>query len=108
MVRSTSSSSGEAARGMDWNYGGNELGVQMFDPEAKMIYRSIRRRRLSERTGRARRAAATYLRAKPRAASPEELEVDRTMRPFHLGWILEAWAGREELAAEPATPGSGA
>jgi hypothetical protein len=91
-----------AARGMDWNYAGNELGVQMFDPEAKMIYRSIRRRRLSERTGRARRAAATYLRAKPRAASPEELEVDRTMRPFHLGWILEAWAGREELAAEPA------
>jgi hypothetical protein len=20
------------------------------------------------------------------------------MRPYHLGWLLEAWAGREELA----------
>ena len=34
------------------------------------------------------------------------------MRPFNLGWMLEAWAGREELAAEPApdagVAGSGA
>jgi hypothetical protein len=89
-----------AVRGMEWSYGANELGAQMLDREANMIYRSIRRRR--QRGRGARTAAATYLRAKPRSADPEELELDRSMRPFHLGWILEAWAGREELAAEAA------
>ena len=45
-----------------------------------------------------RTAARTYLGSKGRYASPEDLEVNRTMRPYHLGWILEAWSGREELA----------
>lgn len=91
-----------AVRGLDWNYGKNELGVQMFDPETRMIYRSIRRKQRFHRARQARNAAAAYLRAEPRLAPPEQLEVNRTMRPYHLGWILEAWAGREELAAEPA------
>ena len=87
-----------AVRGLDWNYGGNELGAQMFDPEAGMIYRSIRRKQRFARARQARNAAATYLRAAPRLADPEELEVNRAMRPDHLGWLLEAWAGREHLA----------
>ena len=39
--------------------------------------------------GRAVRRASTA----PIAA--RSLEVNRTCRPYHLGWILEAWAGRE-------------
>ena len=27
------------------------------------------------------------------------LEINPTDRPYHLGWILEAWCGREKLAA---------
>jgi hypothetical protein len=88
-----------ALRGMDWNYGHNELGVRMFDPEARLIYRSIRRRQRFHRARQARNAAAAYLGAKPRLASPGELEVNRTMRPYHLGWILEAWCGREDPAS---------
>jgi len=87
-----------AVRGMDWNYGANELGTQMLDVEAGMIYRSIRRRRRSIRGSRAGGAAAGYLGSGAKPASPEVLEVDRRMEPAHLGWILEAWAGREELA----------
>lgn len=87
-----------AVRSLDWNYGNNELGVQMFDPDAEMIYRSIRRKQRFARAHQARNAAATYLRAAPRLAAPEELELNRTMRPYHLGWLLEAWAGREHLA----------
>jgi hypothetical protein len=87
-----------AVLGLDWNYGQNELGVEMFDPQAGMIYRSIRRKQRFARARQARNALATYMRAKPRLASPEELELNRTMRPYHLGWLLEAWAGREELA----------
>jgi hypothetical protein len=88
-----------AVRGMDWNYGQNELGVRMFDPEEGMIYRSIRRKPRLRRARAARNAAAVYLGARPRLPSPRELEVNRTMRPYHLGWILEAWCGREHLAA---------
>jgi hypothetical protein len=88
-----------AVRGMDWIYGQNELGVRMFDPKAGMIYRSIRRKQRFHRARQARNAAAVYIGAGPRPASPRHLEVNRTMRPYHLGWILEAWCGREHLAA---------
>ena len=87
-----------AVKSLDWNYGNNELGVQMLDREAEMIYRSIRRKPRFARARQARNAAATYLHASPRLADPEELEVNRAMRPYHLGWLLEAWSGREELA----------
>lgn len=89
-----------ALRGLDWSYGENELGAQMFDPGEGMIYRSIRRTRRFARAGQARNAAAAYAHAKPKSASPSRLEINRTMRPYHLGWILEAWAGKEELATE--------
>jgi hypothetical protein len=87
-----------AVQSLDWNYGVNELGVQMFNREAGMIYRSIRRKQRFAPARQARNAAATYLRATPRMAPSDELEVNRSMRPDHLGWLLEAWAGREELA----------
>jgi hypothetical protein len=87
-----------AVRSLDWNYGANELGVQMYDRGAEMIYRSIRRKQRFVRAHQARNAAATYVGAKMRQATPEGLEVNRAMRPYHLGWLLEAWAGREELA----------
>jgi hypothetical protein len=87
-----------AVRSLDWNYGHNELGAQLYDPEAQMVYRSIRRDQRFHRALQARNAAAAYFRASPRLAEPEELEINRSMRPYHLGWILEAWAGREELA----------
>ncbi len=89
-----------ALRGLDWSYGENELGAQMLDLEAGMIYRSIRRRQRFARAEQARNAAAAYAHAKPRLAPASRLELNRTMRPYHLGWILEAWAGKEELATE--------
>jgi hypothetical protein len=89
-----------ALRGLDWNYGENELGAQMFDQGAGMIYRSIRRTQRFARVGQARNAVAAYAHAKPRLAPASRLEVNRTMRPYHLGWILEAWAGKEELATQ--------
>ena len=27
------------------------------------------------------------------------MELNRTCRPYHLGWILEAWSGHEEFPA---------
>ncbi len=89
-----------AVRSLDWSYGVNELGAQMLDLDAGLIYGSIRRKPRFARAHQARNAAASYLRAAPRLAEPEELELNRAMRSSHLGWVLEAWAGREHLAGE--------
>jgi hypothetical protein len=87
-----------AVRGLDWVFGANELGAQMLDPDTDMVYAAIRRKRRFRRAGQMRDAAAVYLRTAPRPADPAELEIDRVMPTDHLGWLLEAWAGREHLA----------
>ena len=87
-----------AARGLDWNYGDNPLGHRDVRPRGRVIYRSIRRRQSGRRARQAGSVTRALTRGSSRAAKPAELEVDRSMRPHHLGWMLEAWAGREELA----------
>ena len=70
----------------------------MFDRDAKVVYRAIRRRHSGRKVRQAGSVTRALVRSSPRLAKPSELEVDRSMRPLHLGWVLEAWAGREELA----------
>jgi hypothetical protein len=85
----------EAARaGLGWSTGNNELGVNLLDDDALFAHRSIRRAPPWHRVALATSVAAalTGTRARPRRWSP--LELNRTCRPYHLGWILEAWAGR--------------
>ena len=88
-----------AAYGLDWVWGQNELGQQMFDPGVGMIYRSIRRREGLDRAALYGRTAASYVRAPKLKENPRGLEVNRTDRPYHLGCVLEAWTGKEETAA---------
>ena len=90
---------GAAVYGLDWVFGRNELGVGMLDRETGMLYRSIRRRERLDRAYLYGRTAASYLRAPKIKDARKMLEVNRTDRPYHLGWVLEAWAGREELAS---------
>jgi len=83
-----------AVRGLDWIFGQNDLRREMLDRDAGILYRSIRRKRGFDRTL-LYANTATSMAAKPllaRAKGP--LEVNPTDRPYHLGWILEAWAGR--------------
>ena len=83
-----------AIRGLDWVFGQNDLSRPILDREAGILYRSIRRKRGFDRallyantaTSAAGRAALSGMRG--------PLEVNPTDRPYHLGWILEAWAGR--------------
>lgn len=88
-----------AAYGLDWIWGQNELGVRMLDPNVGMLYRSIRRRKGSDRAALYGRTAASYVRAPKLKENRRGLEVNRTDRPYHLGWVLEAWAGKEDSAA---------
>lgn len=88
-----------AVYGLDWIWGRNELEAQMLDRDTGMIYRSIRRRERLDRAYLFGRTAVSYVRSPKLKDARKTLEVNRTDRPYHLGWILEAWAGREDLAA---------
>ncbi|MDQ3571580.1 MAG: hypothetical protein M3383_01820 [Actinomycetota bacterium] len=85
-----------ALRGMRWIFEGNELRVPMLDEEKGIVYRSIRRRKPFDRA--ALYANTAVAQAFGRVAVPRaraSLELNPTDRPYHLGWVLEAWAGRE-------------
>lgn len=94
-----------ALHGLDWLDGRNELGAGFVLRDDGMIYRSIRRRRGLDRLCLYANtlAAATAGRAPARAG--RVLELNPTDRPYHLGWILEAWCGREEVTHDDALEG---
>jgi len=79
-------------RGLKWLYGENELGANMIDENNGLIYRSIRRKSIQAIVSLHSRtlmsAAGVSLHTEP---PPSSLEVNPTCRPYHLGWILEAW-----------------
>ena len=88
-----------ALRGLDWVFGRNALGRSMLDRDAGILYRSIRRRRPFDRLALyANTAGAVAVARAPFAGRGRALEVNPTDRPYHLGWVLEAWAGREGQA----------
>jgi hypothetical protein len=89
-----------ALHGLRWIYGRNELGSSMVDPEAEILYRSIRRQRPWDRLMLYANTAASTLTGAGRVATATgPLELNRTDRPYHLGWVLEAWCGREDVQA---------
>jgi hypothetical protein len=86
----------DAARhGLRWIEGKNELGVVMADPAARMIYRSIRRRRPLDRALLYANTAAARVAARTLTSSSGLVELNAVCRPYELGWLLEAWCGRE-------------
>ncbi len=87
-----------ALRGVDWVFGVNDLGRGMLDREARILYRSIRRRRGLDRALLYANTAGAMAGRAPLAGVRGPLEVNPTDRPYHLGWVLEAWAGREPAA----------
>jgi hypothetical protein len=76
-----------------WLSGQNDLGRSMLDPQQPLIYRSIRRRPPFNRIVLCANAALAYAGRAP-VAGWGPLEINPTDRPYHLGWILEAWCGR--------------
>jgi len=81
--------------GLNWLYGGNDLGRGMLDRQAGILYRSIRRTRGFDRAILYANTATSQLGRAALSGMRGPLEVNPTDRPYHLGWILEAWAGRE-------------
>lgn len=85
-----------ALRGLQWIFGPNDLNRPMLDRETGILHRSIRRRKPLDRALLyANTAGALATGRAPFAGSQAGLELNPTDRPYHLGWVLEAWSGRE-------------
>ena len=87
-------------RGLAWCYGHNELGARMIDDERLVVYRSIRCPRKTSRMRLAGNTALGGILGSRARFDIGSTEVNQTCRPYHLGWILEAWSGREDLVAD--------
>jgi hypothetical protein len=81
--------------GLAWSRGQNELEIDLLDIEQGFAHRSIRRRPPWDRLALASNSIMSRSLGRPLVRRPVSVEVNRTCRPYHLGWILEAWAGRQ-------------
>lgn len=86
-----------AVHGLRWLDGANDLG-RPLRIEPTLIARSIRRRAPWDRLLLYLNTATAFLGRPAFAGWPGRLEFNASDRPYHLGWILEAWCGREQLA----------
>ena len=84
-------------KGLRWLNGQNELCEKMIKPDEGVIWRDIHRREIGKmyrlvRSG----LIAGGLRTAHHLAGRNlfGFSVNRQCRPYHLGWILYAWAGR--------------
>jgi hypothetical protein len=81
-----------ARRGVPWLFGANELGQDMAPLDRGMTYRSIRRRRPLDRLWLYANTALAATVDRQRRGGGRILEVNRSCRPYELGWLVEAWA----------------
>ncbi len=88
-----------ALRGLDWIYGDNELSYNMIDKKESLIYRSIRHRTPFERMTQCLNTISAGLGMKSDLGVGHCIEINPTCRPYHLGWVLYAWCGKEKLVS---------
>jgi hypothetical protein len=86
-----------AGDGLQWIYGRNELGRSMIDEQRLVIYRSIRRQGATARLASAANVAGASALRRPLLPKVGPVELNDTCRPYELGWLLEAWCGRETV-----------
>jgi hypothetical protein len=68
----------------------------MVVPAEHIVMRSIRRRRGPDRAFLAAKTAASRAGLPTPGSTARLTEVNPTDRPYSMGWILEAWCGRED------------
>jgi hypothetical protein len=88
-----------AVEGFQWCFGHNELGFVFYDSQKRFAHRSIKRRGWAHSFNLRANAVLGGLLGLNARTSVGEVEVNTTCRPYHLGWILEAWCGRQHLHA---------
>lgn len=91
------------AQSLAWIDGRNELSADMVDRKNGLILRSIRRKRVHDRFWLATKTGASLGGLLTRGSSARLTETNPTDRPYHFGWVLEAWAGREDVLGRTTT-----
>jgi hypothetical protein len=91
-----------ALAGFGYGFGENELGESFYDETGLFAHRSIRRRQPWARIATNGNAVCERVTGR-RIPLPLRLELNRTCRPYHLGWILEAWSGRPDVVERQAS-----
>ena len=86
-----------AVEGFLWCFGRNELGFVFYDEPNRFMHRSIKRRGAAHSLNLWANAALGGTLGLGLRTSVGGVEINRTCRPYHLGWILEAWCGREHF-----------
>jgi hypothetical protein len=90
-------------RSFAWALGQNELGIPMLMSQPHFAYRSIERAEPLGRELRYVRALTNIMMGRSsRVAMGTRVRINPECRSYHLGWILYAWAGRQDL---PGTDG---
>ena len=87
-------------RGLPWIHGANELGADMVDRRHQLVLRSIRRRSGLDRFWLAAKTGAALVGLPTRSSAGRMTELNASDRPYHFGWVLEAWCGREDTLRE--------
>jgi hypothetical protein len=85
------------AHGLRWISRRNELTAEMVDRSNGLVLRSIRRRRGADRVWLGAKTAASAAGLRTRGSTARMTELNPTDRPYHFGWVLEAWCGREDV-----------
>lgn len=88
-------------KSVHWVFGQNELQRNMVQADHGFIFRSIRRKRPWDRLALWSQSGRAIIESKLRKGLPRvpsipiktPVEINQTCRPYHLGWILEAWSG---------------
>jgi hypothetical protein len=78
-------------KGLQWISGNNELDYEMPSPSARVIWRSMFR----SSSKRYWNTAIAFVTKREDQATRNGLEVLLECRPYHLGWLLYAFAGRD-------------
>ena len=86
-----------ALHGLGWIHGRNELGLDMVDREQAIVYRSIRRKLPWARLFLYANTGAAYAVRRAVLGQGRRVELNAGSRPYELGWLLEAWCGREAV-----------
>jgi hypothetical protein len=86
-----------ALKGLEWINGSNELRKSMVDHRECLIYRSIRRKKPFNNIALYLNAGLSFILNPKVIGWKNSTELNLTCCPYELGWLLEAWSGRDSF-----------
>ncbi len=81
-----------------WLFGNNQLQKAIIQQNPFFIYRSIKQKQFAERPVRIIKSVTNKIMGRnANLVNPQCLEINEECRSYHIGWIIYAWAGRNDF-----------